>query len=83
MTPSQKNDVEQSRRASSNAEQLFYCAIRFANRVPMIAGPSKIRGGKRDPTVRTIPQDVPRRRLAIDAEEKPRLRIYVRVTPAI
>jgi len=49
----------------------------------MIAGPRKIRIRKRDPTVRVIPQDVPRRRLAIDAEEKPRLRIHVRVTPAI
>src|SRR5439155_12371599 len=49
----------------------------------MIAGSSKIRIRKRDPTVRTIPQDVPRRRLAIDTEEKPRLRIHVRVTPAI
>ena len=49
----------------------------------MIAGPSKIRIRKRDPTVRTIPQDVPRRRFAIDAEEKPRLRIHVRVSPAI
>src|SRR5260370_35927619 len=49
----------------------------------MIAGPSKIRVRKRDPTVRMIPQDVPRRRHAIGAEEKPRLRIHVRVTPAI
>ena len=49
----------------------------------MIAGPSKIRVGKRDPTVRTIPQDVPRRRLAVAPEEEPRLRVHVRVTPAI
>src|SRR5260221_2084710 len=49
----------------------------------MIAGPCKIRVGKRDPTVRTTAQDVPWRWLAVAAEEKPRLRIHVRVTPAI
>ena len=49
----------------------------------MIAGPCKIRIRKRDPPVWTIPQDVPRRRHAVGAEEKPRLRIHVRMTPAI
>src|SRR6266550_9211031 len=49
----------------------------------MIAGPGEIGIRKRDPPVRTIPQDVPRRRLAVDPEEKPGLRIHVRVTPTI
>src|SRR6266566_3865322 len=67
----------------SGPEQLLYRAIRLANRVPMIAGPGEIRIRKRNPPVRTIPQDVPRRRLVIDPEKKPRLRIDVGVTPAI
>ena len=49
----------------------------------MVAGPGKVGIRKRDPTVRSIPQDIPRRRLATRAKEKPRLRIHVRVTPAI
>ena len=49
----------------------------------MVAGPGKIRVGKRDPAVRPIPQDIPRRGLAIHPEEKPRLRIHIRVAPAI
>src|SRR5204862_3464480 len=63
--------------------ELLNRAIRFTNRVPMVAGPGKVGIRKRDPPVRPIPQDIPRRRLAIDPEEKPRLRIHVRVTPAI
>src|SRR6266436_1050326 len=70
-------------RLCSDAGQLFHGSIGFANRVPMIAGPSEVRIRKRDPPVRTIPQDVPRRRLAIDAEKESRLRIHVRVAPAI
>src|SRR5438552_3854834 len=49
----------------------------------MIAGAGEIRIRKRDPTVRLIPQHIPRRRLAVRAEEKSRLRIHVRVSPAI
>jgi hypothetical protein len=49
----------------------------------VIARPCKIRIRESYSTVWTIAQDVPRRRLAIDAEEEPRLRIHVRVPPAI
>ena len=49
----------------------------------MIARTREIRIRKRNPTVRLIPQDIPRRRLAVHAKEKTRLRIYVRVSPAI
>ena len=49
----------------------------------MIAGSGEIRIRERNPTVRLIPQHIPRRRLAVDAEEKARLRINVRVSPPI
>src|SRR5438034_976685 len=49
----------------------------------MIAGAGEIRIRKRDPTVRTIAQNIPWRRLSVDAEEKSRLRIHVRVAPAV
>src|SRR5947207_12123061 len=49
----------------------------------MIARAGEIRIRKSDPTVRTIPQNIPRRRLAVHAEKESRLRIHVRVSPAI
>jgi hypothetical protein len=49
----------------------------------MIARTRKIRIRKSNPTVRLIPQNIPRRRLSIRAEEESRLRIHVRVSPAI
>jgi hypothetical protein len=49
----------------------------------MITGAGKIRISKSDPTVRRTSKDVPRRRVAINAEEKSWLRIHVGVTPAI
>ena len=49
----------------------------------MIAGAGEIRISKSNPTVRLIPQHIPRRRLAVDAEEKSRLWSHVRVSPAI
>ena len=49
----------------------------------MIARARKICIGESDPTVRMIAQDIARRRLAVDAEEESRLRIHVRVSPAI
>src|SRR5437762_139871 len=80
--------IQTARRSESPSSclrnrELLHRAIRFTNRVPMVAGPGKVRIRKRDPAVRPIPQDIPRRRLAIDPKEKPRLRIHVRVAPAI
>jgi hypothetical protein len=49
----------------------------------MIAGTGKIRIRESNPTMRMIAQNIPRRRLAVGAEEKPRLRIHVRMAPAI
>ena len=49
----------------------------------MIARTRQIRVRKRNPPVRVIPQDIPRRRLTVDAEKEPRLRIHVSVSPAI
>ena len=49
----------------------------------MIAGSREIRVSERNPPVRLIAQHIPRRRLAVQAEEKPRLRIHIRVAPAI
>src|SRR5215212_8776147 len=49
----------------------------------MIARTSEIGIRKRNPTMRLIAQNIPRCRLAIDAEEEPRLRIHVRMSPAI
>src|SRR5438874_2649171 len=49
----------------------------------MIARTSEVSIGKRNSAVRVIAQDLPRRRLAINAEKEPRLRIHVRVSPAI
>ena len=49
----------------------------------MIGCARKVGIRKCNPTVRLIAQHIPRRRLAIQAKEKPRLRIHVRVSPAI
>src|SRR6266852_2753613 len=66
-----------------DSRELLYRAIRLADRVTMIRRTRKIGIRKRDSSVRTPAQDVPRRRLAVDAEKEPRLRIHVRVAPAI
>jgi len=63
--------------------ELLHRAIRLANRVAVIARARKIGIRESDATVRTMPQDVPRRRLAVDAEKEAWLRIHVRVAPAI
>src|SRR6266481_2193243 len=49
----------------------------------MIRRARKIGIRKRDPTMRLIPEHIPRRRLAIRAEKESRLRIHVRVSPPI
>src|SRR5256714_9956969 len=49
----------------------------------MIARPREIRIRKGDPAMRLIPQHIPWRQLTVRAEEKSRLRIHVRVSPAI
>src|ERR1700704_1790458 len=49
----------------------------------MITRAGEIGIRKSDPTMRTIPQDIPRRRVAVDADEETGLWIHVRVTPAI
>src|SRR5437016_2487178 len=49
----------------------------------MIARAREIRIRKGNPPVRLIPQNIPRRRLAINAEKESRLRIHVGVSPAI
>ena len=67
----------------SRAEELLHRPIRFANRIPMVASPREIRIGKRNPSVRPAAQNIPRRRFAINAKEKSRLRIHVRVSPPI
>src|SRR5437762_13394447 len=72
-----------STRWRRQSEQLADCAIRFSNRIPVIARTRKIRIRKRNPPMRRTTQHIPRRRLAVRAEEKSRLRIHVRVSPAI
>src|SRR2546423_15536152 len=67
----------------SSTKELLNRAICFADGVAMVTGAGKVRVRKRNPPVRLIPQDVPRRRLAVSAEEKARLRIHVRMPPAI
>src|SRR6185503_217963 len=49
----------------------------------MIARASEVGIRKRNPPVRLPAQNIPRRRLAVGAEEKTRLRIHVRVSPTI
>jgi hypothetical protein len=68
-----------STRWRQHSEQLADCAIRFSNRIPVIARTSEIRVRKCDPPVRTTAQHIPRRRLAVDAEKESRLRIHTRV----
>jgi hypothetical protein len=63
--------------------ELLDRAISLTNRIPVIAGASEIRVRKSYPSVRTPAQHIPRRRLAVRAEEKSRLRIHVRVSPAV
>lgn len=63
--------------------QLLHRPIRLANRIPMIARTREIRIRKRNPSVRLIPQNIPRRRLPIQPEEETWLRIHVRVSPPI
>src|SRR5712692_3272913 len=63
--------------------ELLHRAIRLADRVTMIRRTRKIGIRKRDSSVRTPAQDVPRRRLAVDAEKEPWLRVHVGVSPPI
>ena len=49
----------------------------------MIRSAGEIGVRESNSTVRTIAQDVARRGFAVDAEKESRLRIHVRVTPAI
>jgi hypothetical protein len=56
--------------ARSKANYLLHRAIGLANRVAMIAGAGEIRIRKRDTAVRAIPENVPRRRLAVNAEKE-------------
>src|SRR5450759_3956196 len=65
------------------SDQLLHGAIRFADGVAVIRCAGEIGIRKSNATVRSIAQDVARRRLAVDAEEEPRLRIHIGVTPAI
>ena len=64
-------------------DQLLHRPIRLANRIPVIPRAGEIRIRKRNPPVRLTAQHIPRRRLAVDAEEEARLRIHVRVAPPI
>src|SRR5712691_9748691 len=63
--------------------ELHHRAIRLADRITMIRRARKIGIRKRNPSMRTPAQDVPRRRLAVRAKKESRLRIHVRVAPAI
>src|SRR5947207_3294405 len=72
-----------STRWRRQSEQLADCAIRFSNRIPVIARTRKIRIRKRNPPMRRTTQHIPRRRLTIHSKEKSRLRIHVGVSPAI
>ena len=65
------------------AGELLHRAIGFTDGIPVIAGPGEIRIRKRNPTVGLVPEDIPRRRLAVQPEEEARLRIHVRMAPAI
>jgi len=49
----------------------------------MIARTREVGGRKSNPPVRLVSQDIPRRRLTVQAEEESRLRIHVRVAPAV
>jgi hypothetical protein len=48
-----------STRWRQHSEQLADCAIRFSNRIPVIARTSEIRVRKCDPPVRTTAQHIP------------------------
>src|ERR1700733_11500760 len=63
--------------------QLSHRPMRFQNRKPMIHRSRQIRVRKRNPPKRCTPQRLARRRLPIFPKEKSRLRIAVRMPPAI
>src|SRR5688572_16128269 len=75
--------AETPARRTSRAKELADGAIRFTDRGGMIHGAGKIGVRERDSAVGLIAQHLARRGLAIDAEEKARLRIHVGVPPAI